>query len=107
MKDKLITAIQMRMAPLLDTAQQAELQRVLAYYFHDVDVIERQASDQQEKEGLLDMFIAAKGVEGCSEKSLKYYDSTIRQMQNSVKKPVREITTDDLRVYQGFRIIKH
>lgn len=99
MKDKLITAIQMRMAPLLDTAQQAELQWVLAYYFHDVDVIERQASDQQEKEGLLEMFIAAKGVEGCSEKSLKYYDSTIRQMQNSVKKPVREITTDDLRVY--------
>ena len=39
MKDKLITAIQMRMAPLLDTAQQAELQRVLAYYFHDDDLV--------------------------------------------------------------------
>ena len=45
------------------------------------------------------MFIAAKRVEGCSERSLKYYDSTIRQMTDRVNKPVREINTDDLRVY--------
>lgn len=102
MKDKLITAIQASMASVLNTAQQEELRRVLAYQLHSVEVTEWQTPDPQETAGnggLLEMFIAAKRVEGCSEKSLKYYDSTIRQMIDSVKKPVREITTDDLRVY--------
>lgn len=48
---------------------------------------------------LLEVFISAKRIEGCSEKSLRYYDSTIRQMMDSVQKPIREIVTDDLRVY--------
>lgn len=102
MKDKLITGIQTSMASMLNLAQQEELRRVLTYHLHSVDVTERQAPDSQETAengGLLEVFIAAKRVEGCSEKSLKYYDSTIRQMTDSVKKPVREITTDDLRVY--------
>jgi len=102
MKDKLITAIQVSMATVLYPAQQEELRRVLAYHLHNVEVTERQAPDPQEiagNGGLLEVFIAAKRVEGCSEKSLKYYDSTIRQMTDSVNKPVREITTDDLRVY--------
>jgi site-specific recombinase XerD len=102
MKDKLITAIQASMASVLNTAQQEELRRVLTYHLQSVEVTERQAPDPQETAGnggLLEVFIAAKRVEGCSEKSLKYYDSTIRQMTDSVKKPVREISTDDLRVY--------
>lgn len=48
---------------------------------------------------LLPKFIAAKRVEGCSEKSLKYYESTIKNMLESVDKPEQEITTDDLRSY--------
>lgn len=48
---------------------------------------------------LLPKFIAAKRVEGCSEKSLKYYESTIKNMLESVDKPEQEITTDDLRGY--------
>jgi len=67
-----------------------------------VEVTERKAPNSQEtaENGeMLEVFIAAKRVEGCSEKSLKYYDSTIRQMTDNVKKPVREIITDDLRIY--------
>lgn len=48
---------------------------------------------------LLPKFISAKRVEGCSEKSLKYYESTIKNMLESVDKPEQEITTDDLRSY--------
>lgn len=102
MKDKLITGIQVSMAAVLDPMQQEELRRVLMYHFHNIEVTEHKSSAPQETievEGLLDVFIAAKKVEGCSEKSLKYYDSTIRQMMSRVKKPTREITTDDLRVY--------
>lgn len=102
MKDKIITEIQTSMASVLNPAQQEELRRVLTYHLHNVEVTERKAPNPQETAengGLLEVFIAAKNVEGCSEKSLKYYESTIRQMTDSVKKPVREIVTDDLRVY--------
>jgi site-specific recombinase XerD len=102
MKDKLITAIQASMAAMLNPVQQEELRRVLTYFLTGVEVTERQVSTPQgtaTNGGLLEVFIAAKRVEGCSEKSLKYYDSTIRQMVDKVNKLVREITTDDLRVY--------
>jgi site-specific recombinase XerD len=67
-----------------------------------VELTPRRTPESQENArngGLLEVFIAAKRIEGCSEKSLKYYDATIRNMLESVKKPVREINTDDLRGY--------
>ena len=102
MKDRLITEIQTSMASMLNMAQLEELRRVLTHCLHNVDVTEQKAPDSQEtveNGGLLEVFISAKKVEGCSEKSLKYYSSTIRAMFDSVKKPTREITTDNLRVY--------
>ena len=47
----------------------------------------------------LKLFISAKRVEGCSEKSLRYYESTIRNMLEKINKPERKITTEDLRLY--------
>lgn len=102
MKDKLIVQIQASMAPRLNSEQLEELRRVLTNALHGVEVIERKApepSEAKENGGLLVVFIAAKRIEGCSEKSLKYYDSTVRQMLDVVSKPVREISTDDLRGY--------
>jgi site-specific recombinase XerD len=102
MRDKLITEIQAGMALVLNPAQQEELRQVLTYHLNNVEVTERKAPDTQETAengGLLEVFIAAKRIEGCSEKSLKYYDTSIRQMFENVKKPTREISTDDLRVY--------
>lgn len=50
-------------------------------------------------ESLLSVFISAKRVEGCSEKSLRYYESTIRNLLNSIPKPECQMTTEDLRRY--------
>lgn len=44
-------------------------------------------------------FIAAKRLEGCSEKTLKYYGNTVDAMDKGIKKDFRDITTEDLRVY--------
>lgn len=61
--------------------------------------------DQPQKEcelndcNLLRQFISAKRVEGCSEKTLRYYESTIRNMIASVKKSEHLITTEDIRSY--------
>jgi len=102
MKDKLITKIQASMAPMLNGVQLEELRRVLTHCLHNVEITERKAPDPQENAengGLLGMFISAKRIEGCSEKSLKYYNATVRRLLVSMDKPVREISTDDLRVY--------
>lgn len=56
----------------------------------------------QEKETnkeLLEMFISAKRVEGCSEKTLKYYNTTILRMFTEIKLHVTHMRTDDLRNY--------
>lgn len=102
MKNKLITDIQASMASVLSTAQLEELRRVLTYHLHNLDVTERQDTSPQENaenNEIHDVFIAAKRIEGCSEKSLKYYSSTIQKMLTAIGKPVREINTDDLRGY--------
>ena len=54
---------------------------------------------QENNEGVVRGFIAAKRIEGLSEKSLQYYDWAIKGMIGKVDKPVREIDTGDLRVY--------
>ena len=56
-------------------------------------------SERKVDNKLLSTFISAKKVEGCSEKSLSYYESTIRNMQNAINKAEDLITTDDLRNY--------
>ena len=102
MKDKLITQIQVRMASTLNMEQLEELRRVLTYAFDGVDITEKEAiepTDATDNGGMLDVFIAAKRIEGCSDKSLKYYTFTVRQMLNRMGKHFREISTDDLRRY--------
>ena len=44
-------------------------------------------------------FINAKHIEGCSEKTLRYYQKTIKTMLADVGKSANQITTDDLRKY--------
>ena len=102
MKDKLITDIQASLVSVLNTAQLEEVRRSLTYHLQNVEVtVSRDASPQEivENNELYDVFIAAKRIEGCSEKSLKYYSSTIHKMLAAISKPVREINTDDLRRY--------
>ena len=41
----------------------------------------------------------AKRIEGCSEKTLKYYRTTIEAMTEAIDKGVRHMQTDDLRTY--------
>ena len=47
----------------------------------------------------LEVFLSAKRIEGCSEKTLIYYKNTIQQMLDSIGKSVCTIVTEDLRTY--------
>lgn len=103
MKERIVNQIIQGMLSVLNNAQTAHLQKVLAAAFSEVEVITVDCSETKEDDTsnrkIEELFIAAKKVEGCSEKSLKYYASTIRTMLDQIGKQVLEITTDDLRAY--------
>ncbi len=103
MKEKVIMEIEQGMLSCLDNQQREQLHRVLSICLKDVEIIyDSNKSAQEEKqsnESLVESFISAKRIEGCSEKSLNYYKSTIDKMLNSVNKGIMHITTDDLRNY--------
>lgn len=98
MKQKLISDIESQMQKVLDNSQLEELHRVLAYCTHDY-VITSSGQSVEEDIDYISMFLAAKRIEGRSEKSLKYYQSTIEKLVDKIGKTVKHITTDDLRVY--------
>jgi site-specific recombinase XerD len=103
MKEVLITEIEQGMVASLDNAQMERLHKVLSHCLYNVVIaksIDDSAHDKEmTNEGMLAAFLASKRVEGCSEKSLKYYRSTIQNMLNATSKTVKHITTDDLRQY--------
>lgn len=47
----------------------------------------------------LNMFIAAKQIEGCSDRTIDYYSSSIKHLINQAEKSVKFMTTDDIRLY--------
>lgn len=101
MKQKFAERIVLDMLPYLNNAQIMQLQKVLGKALQNVQ-LSRESDSNEEKYSnnrLTDLFLSAKRVEGCSEKSLKYYGKTICTMLEQVKKPIQEIETDDLRNY--------
>ena len=99
MKEQLITEITRKMLPYLDNSQMEQLQEVLTHCFWGVQISPSSEEERlQEKESnkeLLEMFISAKRVEGCSEKTLKYYNTTILRMFTAIKLHVTHMRTDD------------
>lgn len=103
MNEMLINDVVQGMLPYLDNAQLEELQIVLQQALIGKEVIVAEpidiADQNEQNTHLVELFIAAKRVEGCSEKSLKYYSDTITAMLAQVNKDIRHIVTDDLRLY--------
>lgn len=53
----------------------------------------------ESSQDLLALFLTAKGVEGCSPKTIEYYEATLHHMDKSLAKPYTQIESDDLRRY--------
>lgn len=89
-----ITEIEQAMQAHLDNYQMEQLHRVL---FHVFDDTERPEADDDGN--ILPCYLAAKKIEGCSEKTLRYYETTVTNALIAIEKTVKHITTDDLRQY--------
>ena len=100
MKNELITEVMRHMLPVLDNAQLKQLKQVMeqTLFHYEVSVTVTKPEEDNSYD-LIAMFIAAKRIEGCSEKTLKYYQTTIDSMVSSLDKNVRHILTEDLRIY--------
>ena len=102
MKDHIITEIKTAMQTVISAEQMSILSNVLIRTLHDVDVTAANNDSQtrvRANSQLQTLFISAKRVEGCSEKTLKYYASTIGSMLSLIDKDIIDITTNDLRCY--------
>ncbi len=83
------------MAEELSISQLKKLQEVLLKRFQDNETQPEPASNSD----YLEMFLHAKRIEGCSERTLQYYQVSVRHLFSRIETPVRKITTEQLRKY--------
>lgn len=101
MKNQFANDIIQKMLPYIDNAQADRLRQVLFVVMESYEVTESHSNAPSEPTNteLVNGFLSAKHIEGCSEKSLMYYRKTIDAMLVTIGKGVPHITTDDLRSY--------
>ena len=103
MKDRMITEIEQAMVASLDNAQMKLLHDVLTHAFWNKEITESEGIPAEQtlesNNNLMQGFLSSKRVEGCSEKTLKYYKGTIGRLLSTLDKHLVHVTTDDLRQY--------
>lgn len=99
MKQDFIKDVIQEMLPYLNNAQNEKLQEVLQFTLLNYELTENQDKNNDQEQDFVELFLSAKRIEGCSEKSLKYYKATILAMLDEVNKDVKHIMTDDIRRY--------
>ena len=102
MKKTLINQIQTEMSGVLNNAQRQKLSEVLEHCFFNVGIVvlgNENLIQGKSNLTLKEEFLSAKQVEGCSERSVNYYSSTLDNLINALEKPFNQIETEDLRIY--------
>lgn len=94
MDQEVINEVLCQMMPHLSNDQVVLLKNVL-----EGAMLKSGAVSEQTDEMLVESFIAAKRLEGCSERTLIFYKNTIEKMLSAIAKNIKAITTDDLRGY--------
>ncbi|OUN89619.1 site-specific tyrosine recombinase/integron integrase [Blautia sp. An46] len=94
MEERLICILN-EMAEFLNIAQLKKLQEVLIKNLAEKDAVKTEIGNNE----YLKLFLDAKKIEGCSERTLKYYQVTIEHLLSNIQTPIRKITTDELRGY--------
>jgi phage integrase, N-terminal SAM domain protein len=99
MKQNLINDVVQGMLPYLNNGQIEKMQEVLHFALFNYQVTQDKEHEENSEQNLVELFLSAKRIEGCSEKSLKYYKTTIETMLFQLQKDVKQIVTDDIRTY--------
>lgn len=103
MKTEIIKEIEQSLLNYLDNEQMEMLHSTLTRCLEKVEVVLKDDSSlyisKYSNEELINKFISAKEIEGCSKRTTKYYESTLLKMNSKMNKGITHMTTDDLRTY--------
>ena len=102
MKEAIINAVVSAMQRSLDCRQVKLLKETLHQQMQDVEVrplTETNKQREQENARLLEAFVSAKKIEGCSDRTIAYYHRTLEVFIAQCKCGVNRIGTDDIRKY--------
>ena len=94
MNEKIATVLN-EMSAYLSIAQMKKLQEVIVKTFSENELCRQNISNEE----FMEMFLTAKKIEGCSERTIKYYRVTTIHLLNYLKEPIRKVTTETMRQY--------
>ncbi len=94
MEEKLVAIIN-EMADYLNLSQVKKLQEVLLKHLTDSTA----SNTNIENDEYLKMFLDAKRIEGCSDRTLKYYRVTVEHLLKKIETPIRKMSTEEIRSY--------
>lgn len=94
MEEKIVTILN-EMSEYLSIAQMKKLQEVIIKTFAENEAVKQDIPNQE----FLAMFLAAKQIEGCSERTIQYYKVTVEHMLTQISASVRKVTTEEIRTY--------
>lgn len=94
MEEKLVS-IMNEMAEYLSISQLKKLQEVLLKQLSEKESQKAAISNAE----YLKLFLDAKKIEGCSERTINYYRVTIEHLLSAISTPIRKIATDEIRSY--------
>lgn len=83
------------MAEVLNAAQLKRLQEVLLKHFAKSEPKNQPINNME----FLDKFLEAKKIEGCSDRTIKYYQATVERLLANISQPIRKVTTEQMREY--------
>ena len=94
MEEKIVAVLN-EMSEYLSIAQMKKLQEVIIKTFAENEVAKTDIPNEE----FLKMFLAAKRIEGCSERTIEYYQATVMHLLSKIETNVRKVTTEEIREY--------
>lgn len=94
MEEKIVTVLN-KMSEYLSIAQMKKLQEVIIKTFAENEAAKTDIANDE----FLKMFLAAKRIEGCSDRTISYYQTTVKHLLSKTENSVRKITTEEMREY--------
>ena len=94
MEDRIVAVLN-EMAEYLSVSQMKKLQEVMLGAFSE-GILEKKDIPNDD---YLKMFLDAKKIEGCSERTIQYYRVTIEKLLSMITDPIRKVTTERIREY--------
>ena len=103
-KEEMILTITNEMSNNLTNYQLELLKNILIIQFQNIEITVltdeiKKKEEQNTNEKFINSFLSAKEIEGCSQRTISYYKENIQRLISKLEKPIKGITTEDIRNY--------